>query len=125
MKYKIYLISSDNDFYQLGYNNLYFYNYKSKKELLLNTKQAQYELNKKIILGDKSDCIPSIFKSSKIKIKNKIDLIENDKLLQKYLEEYPEMKNQYEINKKMIDFNYIPNEYYNKVIEFLLLNINL
>jgi 5'-3' exonuclease len=114
LSFKIYLISSDKDFYQLGYQNLVFINYKSKKEIILTTKEAKYELNKKIIFGDKSDCIPSIIKK---RIKNKEKLIENENVLLKYLEDNEESMKQYEINKKMIDFNYIPNEYKLKVIE--------
>jgi 5'-3' exonuclease len=113
--YKIYLISSDNDFYQLGFDNLYFINYKTKKELLLNEEEALNELNKKIIFGDKSDCIPSILKK---RVNNKYKLLDND-ILVKYLNENPESKLQYDINKKMIDFNYIPKEYYDKVINNL------
>ena len=113
LNYKIYLISSDNDFYQLGFKNLSFINYKSKKELILSIEEAKYELNKKIIFGDKSDCIPSIIKK---RIKNKIELLENENILLKYLNDNQESKKQYEINKKMIDFNNIPSEYYNKVI---------
>jgi 5'-3' exonuclease len=113
LNYKIYLISSDNDFYQLGFKNLSFINYKSKKELILSIEEAKYELNKKILFGDKSDCIPSIIKK---RIKNKIELLENENILLKYLNDNPESKKQYEINKKMIDFNNIPSEYYNKII---------
>lgn len=114
LKYNIYLISSDKDFYQLGYSNLTFINYKSKKEIILSCEEAKYELNKKIIFGDKSDCIPSIMKK---RIKNKLELIENENKLNNYLENNPDSKKQYDVNKKMIDFNYIPNEFVIKVID--------
>lgn len=114
LKYKIYLISSDKDFYQLGYSNLTFINYKSKKEIILSCEEAKYELNKKIIFGDKSDCIPSIMKK---RIKNKLELIENDNKLNNYFENNPDSKKQYDINRKMIDFNNIPNEFVIKVID--------
>ena len=117
LNYKIYLISSDKDFYQLGFPNLVFINYKLKKEIILSLHDANYELNKKIIFGDKSDCIPSIIKK---RLKNKIQLIENNDFLLKYLNDNQESKKQYEINKKMIDFNYIPNDFYLKVIDIFL-----
>jgi 5'-3' exonuclease len=63
-------MSGDKDFYQLGRNNVHFINYKTKKPVLFTKEEAQYELHKKILLGDKSDCISSIFPnrfSSKIK----------------------------------------------------------
>lgn len=110
LNHKIYLISSDNDFYQLGFSNLFFLNFKTKKELKFSEDEAKYELNKKIIFGDKSDCIPSITKK---RIKNKFELLEDSELLSQYLSNNPESKKQYEINQKMIDFNYIPKEYFN------------
>jgi 5'-3' exonuclease len=120
LNYKICIISSDNDFYQLGYSNLSFINYKSKKELVLSETDAIIELNKKIIFGDKSDCIPSIIKK---RIKNKNQLLDKDILLT-YLYNNPDSKVQYEHNKKMIDFNYIPIEYYNLIINnFILFNL--
>jgi len=121
LNYKIYLLSSDKDFYQLGYKNISFINFKSKIELTLSIEDAKKELNKKIIFGDKSDCIPSIIKK---RIKNKIDLLDNENLLEEYLNNNIESKKQYEINKKMIDFNFIPNEYFNKVIEQFIFLIN-
>jgi len=58
---KIYLISGDEDFKQLGRSNLYFINFKTKKPLELTVEEAKLALHKKILLGDKSDCIKSIF----------------------------------------------------------------
>ena len=110
LNHKIYLISSDADFYQLGYSNLFFLNFKTKKELQFSEDEAKYELNKKIIFGDKSDCIPSITKK---RIKNKFELLEDSELLSQFLLNNPESKKQYESNQKMIDFNYIPKEYVN------------
>ena len=49
------MVSGDKDFYQLGYNNLYFADYKKKEHLNLTRNQAKEELRKKIILGDCSD----------------------------------------------------------------------
>jgi 5'-3' exonuclease len=43
---KIYLISGDQDFLQLGRENLYFINYKSKKAILLIREEAKEALQK-------------------------------------------------------------------------------
>ena len=53
----------------------------------------------------------------KKRIKNKLELIENDNKLNNYFENNPDSKKQYDINRKMIDFNNIPNEFVIKVID--------
>jgi 5'-3' exonuclease len=111
---QIYLISGDEDFLQLGRDNLIFINYKSKKPFILNEVQALSALRQKIILGDVSDCIPGIIKKGS-KIKKK-ELLESDEKLNEYLNLNPEGKKQFEFNKKMIDFNNIPIKYYEQVV---------
>jgi 5'-3' exonuclease len=114
----IYLISGDADFFQLGRKNLFFTNYKTKELKELDKKEALHLLTSKIILGDKSDCIPSIF-TKKTALKLKKELIESDEKLIEYLNLNPESKKQYELNKKMIDFNNIPPKFYNKIIKYI------
>lgn len=111
----IYLISGDEDFLQLGRSNLIFVNYKIKKPFILTDEEASKALRDKIIKGDTSDCIPSIFPKGK-KIKKK-EILESDAKLNKYLESNLDAKNQYEFNKKMIDFRNIPKTYYNNVVK--------
>jgi 5'-3' exonuclease len=112
----IYLISDDKDFLQLGRQNIIFINYKTKTPLMLDKSAALKFLNTKIIMGDKSDYIPSIFPKGS-KIKKKKELIESEDKLQNYLELYPDIKKQYTINREIIDFNYIPTKYYNKIVK--------
>jgi len=113
---KVYLISGDQDFYQLGYSNLYLCDYKKKEHLNFTRQEAKEKLIEKIIMGDKSDNICSIFpKNIKISKKRK-DLIKSNKQeLKKYLTEYPDIKKIFELNKILIDFNNIPKEYHKKV----------
>lgn len=113
---KILLISGDEDFLQLGRDNLSFVNYKLKKPKVLTEEEAKSELKKKIINGDTSDCIPSIF-LSKISPKIKKAIIESDDELFKYLGENSEVLKRYDLNKKMIDFHFIPKKYYDNVID--------
>ena len=110
----IYLVSGDEDFLQLGRNNIHFINYKAKKEFILTEEEAHKKLVTKLVMGDKSDCIKGIFPKGK-KI-NKEEIIESDDKLKEYLASNSEAKKQYDINSKMIDFNNIPKKYYNKVI---------
>lgn len=109
----VYLVSGDEDFLQLGRDNLIFINYKVKKPVVLTKEQAKDALNNKLILGDTSDCIPSIFPKGK-RIKKK-EILESTEKLEDYLNVNPDAKKQYESNKKMIDFKNIPKMYINKV----------
>lgn len=108
----IYIVSGDEDFLQLGDDNVYFAQYKKKKVFQLTKQEAAQALLKKIILGDCSDNIPSIFKGKRIK--NKKELLEDSNKLKEYLEENKEIKDKFLSNQKIIDFTYIPNKYVKK-----------
>jgi len=110
----IYILSGDQDFLQLSRKNIIFINYKTKKNLSLTEDEACENLKKKIIFGDKSDCIEGIFQTG-YKIKKK-DLLD-DEILNNYLNNNLKAKQKYELNKKIIDFNYIPKNLYNKIIK--------
>lgn len=124
---KIYLISGDQDFLQLGRDNLTFLNYKSKKGIILNKEQAQEALKNKILSGDNSDNIPSIFPKDKkiLSIKKKKELLQDDEKLKNYINDNIDVKKQYELNSIMIDFNNIPKDLQKNIIsEFKNLKIN-
>ena len=110
----IYLVSGDEDFLQLGRDNLTFINYKVKKPFVLTEEEAYKSLRSKFILGDSSDCIPSIFPKG-IRAKKK-EILESDDKLEAYLNSNPDAKKQFEFNKKMIDFKNIPKTLVIKVI---------
>ena len=117
-KLNIYIISGDADFLQLGRPNVFFLNYKSKEKKELTKQEAQVLLRNKIILGDKSDCIPNIFvNKTSPKIKKEV-LDDNNKLLD-YLNNNTLSKEQYELNSKIIDFNNIPKKYFKLVTKLL------
>ena len=108
-KQEIYIVSGDEDFLQLGGDNVTFVNYKKKKPFKLTEMEALDALNNKIIMGDVSDCIPSIFpKGSKIKKK---EIVESKEKLKEYLDNNPKAKEQYLSNQVMIDFTNIPKKY--------------
>jgi 5'-3' exonuclease len=118
---KIFLISGDSDFLQLGRENLFFINFKNKKYIQISKDEAKLSLHKKVILGDKSDCISTILPhkfslSKKKEILNSIeyfnewiDEAENDNIKQKYIN-----------NLKLIDFNYIPQNFQELIINTYL-----
>jgi len=109
-KLKIVLVSGDNDFLQLGRDNLYFINYKTKKMIMLNKEEAKEKLKEKILNGDCSDNICSIFPKDKklMPLKLKKELMSDDNKLNTYLDDNLDIKKKYELNRKLIDFNFIP-----------------
>lgn len=112
----IYIVSGDEDFLQLGNDNVYFANYRKKKVFQLTKEEATNSLVKKIVEGDCSDNIPSIFKGKRIP--NKKSLLEDIEKLMDFINDNSDYKKKYDKNKKIIDFEYIPEKFkkkFNKV----------
>jgi 5'-3' exonuclease len=112
---KIYLVSGDEDFKQLGRPNLYFINFKTKKPLEISLEEAQISLHKKILLGDKSDCIKSIF-PPKFSTKTKKLIVGSIPEFNKFIKTNKEIETRYNENAKLIDFNFIPKTYHDLII---------
>ena len=112
---KIVVVSGDEDFLQLGDSDVYFAQYKKKKLFHLTLEEANQKLHEKIVKGDSSDNIPSIFKNKKLPKLEKQKFIENKKELEKYLESNPEIKKIFKRNQEIIDFNFIPKKYRTKL----------
>ena len=108
----IYIVSGDEDFLQLGDDNVYFAQYRKKKVFQLSKEEAALALVKKIVEGDCSDNIPSIFKGKRVK--NKKELINDPDKLKIYLNENEAIKKKFIKNQKLIDFNFIPKKYVSK-----------
>ena len=106
----IYLISGDNDFLQLGYDKLYIADYKKKGLIHMTREEAREALRQKIVSGDCSDNIPSIFPPN---IKNNIkkEVKESKEKMFEFLDSHPEARKLYEHNKKLISFKYIPKHF--------------
>lgn len=103
----IYIITNDQDYLQLIDEKTIIYNLKFK---LLNSTKKSYKDPKidlfcKIILGDRSDNIPPLFAKCGIKTLEKY--INNQELFETDLDKY-DVRDRYLFNKKMIDFNEIP-----------------
>ena len=105
----IWIITSDMDYLQLSEENVHLYNLKFKK--LTDSKTSFNDPKKdlfcKIVTGDKSDCIPSIFKRCGLKTASKY--YENKMLfMEKLVEKHAKIR--FALNRKLIDFNEIPKE---------------
>ena len=116
---KIYIVSGDKDFLQLGRNNLFFIDYKSKKLLSLSEDEAKEALKLKILTGDCSDNICPIFPKDRkiLSLKKRKEIIENNDELISYLNENPDIKKKYELNQKLINFDYIPKKLQDELIK--------
>ena len=112
----IYIITSDRDYLQLNAHNIDLYNltFKNIAESKSSTGNPEDDLEIKIIMGDTSDNIPSVF--PKCGPKTALKCIENPEFFKKKLEEKPEYMAQYNLNKKLVNFSCIPE---NLVEEFM------
>lgn len=104
----IYIITSDMDYLQIADDitiptNLKYSPLQDSKQSFKNSKK---DLFCKIVMGDKSDCIPSVFKKCGIKTAEKY--FNNEALFIQKIESDDQARKQYELNKQLIDFNNIP-----------------
>jgi len=111
---QIYIITSDHDYLQLNASNVHIFNLSFKKlaDSKTATGNALNDLQLKIITGDKSDNIPSIFPKCGPKTAQKC--IDDSEYFKKKLDEDSLYLKQYELNKKLVDFNNIPQELSNE-----------
>ena len=113
----IYIIANDHDYLQLLDENTEIINFQNKN-LRENKKvftESEKNLFYKIVLGDKSDNIMPVFKKCGPKTCEKY--YENKELFLEALAKDKEAKDKYELNKKIIDFNEIPEELVNKFLQ--------
>lgn len=112
----IYIITNDQDYLQLINESTLIYNLKFKE--LNSTKKSfkdpEKDLLSKIILGDKSDNISPVFAKCGIKTVEKY--LDDNELLQSDLDKY-NVREKFNFNKKIIDFNEIPFELENSFLE--------
>ena len=113
----IYIIANDHDYLQLLDENTEIINFQNKN-LRENKKvftESEKNLFYKIVLGDKSDNIMPVFKKCGPKTCEKY--YENKELFLEALAKDKEAKDKYELNKKIIDFNEIPEELVNEFLQ--------
>jgi 5'-3' exonuclease len=113
---KIYIITSDKDYLQLNSHNVHLYNltYKDLAECKTSTGNAKNDLKIKIIMGDISDNIPSVFPKCGLKTAQKC--IEDEEYFKKKMANNPIHYEQYRLNEQLVNFEMIPS---NLVGEFM------
>ena len=104
----VYIITSDKDYLQLAEPRVHIYNLGFKKitDQKSSTGSADCDLFCKIVMGDISDNIPSVF--PKCGPKTALKYYEDQASFQKRLESDDKFIAQYNTNKKIVDFNEIP-----------------
>jgi 5'-3' exonuclease len=117
--YKIYIIANDMDYIQLCNEKINLYNLKYKNISLDTEEETKKYLYCKIIMGDKSDNIPPIF--PKCGIKTAIKYYEDKISFQKKINSIEGSNELYERNKKIIDFNEIPQYLVNGFLQYIKL----
>lgn len=100
----IYIITSDRDYLQLQNNNVQIFSLAYKN--LKSSGNSERDLNIKILMGDDSDNIPSVF--PKCGEKTAIKCIEDNEFFKKKMNNNEEYYKQYELNKKLVNFDLIP-----------------
>ena len=108
---KIYIITSDRDYLQLNAHNvdLFTLTYKNLADGKTATGNAEDDLKIKIIMGDTSDNIPSVFPKCGLKTAQKC--IEDEEFFKKKMANNPAYYEQYRLNETLVSFDKIPANY--------------
>ena len=117
---QIYIITSDKDYLQLSADNVQLFNltYRNIATGKGTTGNPETDLQMKIIMGDSSDNIPSVFPKCGPKTAQKC--IDDPAFLLKKMTEKPEeYQKQYELNQLLVDFSKIPQELQKEFISSL------
>jgi 5'-3' exonuclease len=114
----IVIMASDMDLCQLinDRTNIYDYRGTSLNEKCIDKYGSPKRLLvSKILQGDRSDDIPNICKGMGPKTAQKC--MDDRELLKEKLENFPEASKQLKMNKRLVDFQYIPEKLKNAIIE--------
>ena len=116
----IYIITSDRDYLQLNSERVNIFDLSFKNIALTknSTGISKTDLEIKIIMGDKSDNIPSVFPKCGQKTAQKC--VEDNEFFKKKMSDNEEYYKQYELNKTLVDFNNIPQQ----LVEEFMISIN-
>ena len=110
----IYIITSDKDYLQLAQERVHLYNLAFKKltEQKSCTGDAGCDLFCKILTGDTSDNIPSVFPKCGIKTAQKC--IEDEEFFKKKMGDNPAYYEKYRLNEQLVSFDFIPSDLVNE-----------
>ena len=119
----IWIITSDADYLQLASDNVHLYDLKFKNLSLKSFGNPECDKFCKIVMGDKSDNIPSVF--PKCGKKTALKYYNNKELFNKKLNEKEDYINNYNLNKILVDFDEIPEHLVNSFIQSNLKKLSI
>jgi 5'-3' exonuclease len=116
--HKIVVLTNDSDFLQLRDDNLKLINIMDEDLSVRSLGDPKKDLMFKILLGDTSDDIPSVFVKTKgdkqlgrgFGEKTARIFLEDSNLLREKFKQYPDAVSRFKNNKTLIDFSMIPEE---------------
>ena len=116
----IYIITSDKDYLQLNSHNVHLFNlaFKNIAENKSSTGNPKSDLEIKIIMGDTSDNIPSVFPKCGPKTAQKC--LDDPEFFKKKMANNSDYYKQYELNKKLVDFDSIPQELVDEFLQTIV-----
>ena len=102
-----------SDYLQLNndHHNVFIYNlaFKNLAQEKSSTGNGMTDLKIKILVGDTSDNIPSVF--PKCGPKTALKCVEDDAYFQQKMQDNPVYKAQYELNETLVNFDKIPQHF--------------
>ncbi|OUU22647.1 MAG: hypothetical protein CBB97_14790 [Candidatus Endolissoclinum sp. TMED37] len=101
-----FIVSSDHDFYPLLNSQVSMVDMLGKSNVKENAVTGKLYLKQKLLMGDKSDNIPPIYKGCGEK--TALKLAQNDIELEKTINKHPGAREQLELNRKLIEFGNWP-----------------
>lgn len=103
---KMYILASDQDYLQICCEQVRLVRLDNRDAMKHSSGDPEKDLKLKCILGDPSDGHPPCF--PRCGKKTALQLIENPDKLQKFFGTYPGSQDQYNLNRQLISFEYIP-----------------
>lgn len=111
------MVTADADYHQLmRYPNVIMYDPFKSKEIKMTKAEAELALEKKILMGDKSDNIPAV--RPRTGEKTAIKLIESGEV-DLLLAGDEDFREKYEFNKKLVDLSKTPKQLIERLDEYL------
>jgi len=120
-KLEVIIVSGDDDFTQLLRDNVSILDFRTKLFKVKSKNDSLEKLRLKIINGDKSDNIRSIFPKSRkeVSLKQRKQVRDSIEEMQTFLEENENANKRFILNEKLIDFRKIPDVIRNPVLKKL------
>lgn len=116
---KVIIIANDNDYLQMVSENVEVINKEGKHIKDRGSGNANTDMMKKVLMGDKSDNIPSICRGVGAKTAEKLLTMSDEDMLQWMATKGDHVLRQYKLNMQLINMSHIPSNHVDCVVENL------